>query len=127
VTVPRRLTFANFLSDLQWGALDATGLGPHSTAHDRFQEWVAAGIFVKLWQAGVEKFDELKGIDWEWLSMDGAMTKAPCGGEKHRPQSHGSGQKRGQTQSADRGTRSAGGAGGRGGQSARPEVSHRHP
>jgi putative transposase len=40
---------------------------------------VAAGVFVKLWQAGVEKFAELKGIDWSWLSMDGAMTKAPFG------------------------------------------------
>jgi putative transposase len=35
------------------------------------------------WQAGVEQFDELCGIDW--LSMDGAMTKAPLGGEKTRP------------------------------------------
>jgi putative transposase len=64
----------------QWGALDATGLCPYSTAHDRFQGWVAAGVFVKLWRAGVEQFDELKGLDWRWLSMDGAMTKAPLGG-----------------------------------------------
>ena len=64
----------------QWGALDATDLCPHSTAHDRFQEWGAAGVFLKLWQAGVEQFDELKGLDWSWLSMDGAMTKAPLGG-----------------------------------------------
>jgi transposase len=49
---------------------------------------VAAGVFLKLWQAGVEQFDDLKGIDWRWLSMDGAMTKAPLGGEKTRAQSH---------------------------------------
>ena len=85
----------------QWGALDATGLCPHSTAHDRFQEWVAAGVFLKLWRAGVSRFDELKGLDWNWLSMDGAMTKAPLGGEKNRAQSHGSGQKGSQTQRAD--------------------------
>ena len=47
----------------QWGALEATDLGRRSTAPDRFQEWVAAGVFLQLWQAGVEKFDELKGID----------------------------------------------------------------
>jgi putative transposase len=111
----------------QWGALDATDLCRRSTAHDRFQEWVAAGVFLQLWQAGVEQFDELKGIDWEWLSMDGAMTKAPFGGEKNRPQSHGSGQKRSQAQSADRGARGAGGPGGRRGQPARPEVGHRDP
>lgn len=79
----------------QWGALDATGLCPHSTAHDRFQEWVAAGVFLKLWQTGVEQFDELKGLDWSWLSMDGTMTKAPLGGEKNRAQSHRPGPKRG--------------------------------
>src|SRR5512142_3556893 len=71
----------------QWQALDETELVPHSTAHDRFQEWVAAGVVLKLWQGGVERFDELKGIDWDWLSMDGAMTKAPLGAEKNRPQS----------------------------------------
>jgi putative transposase len=70
----------------QWKALDQTDLCAGSTAHDRYQEWVAAGVFLKLWQVGVERFDELKGIDWEWVSMDGAMTKAPLGGEKKRPQ-----------------------------------------
>src|SRR5262250_349187 len=94
----------------QWAALDATALCPHSTAHDRFQQWVAAGVFLKLWQAGVEQFDELKGVDWRWLSMDGALTKAPLGGEKNRRQSYRSGQGRGQTQPADRGPRRAAGA-----------------
>jgi transposase len=69
----------------QWGALDATELCSHSTAHDRFQEWVVAGVFLKLWQAGGEQFDELKGLDWSWLSLDGAMTKAPLGGKKPTP------------------------------------------
>jgi transposase len=72
----------------QWKALDQTELCPGSTAHDRFQEWVKADVFLQLWQAGVAQFDELQGIDWDWLSMDGAMTKAPLGGEKNRPQSH---------------------------------------
>jgi putative transposase len=100
----------------QWGALDATDLCPHSTAHDRFQAWVAAGVLLKLWQAGVEQFDELKGLDWSWLSMDGAMTKAPLGGGKNRPQSHGPGQERRQTQPADRGARGPRGRGGSRGQ-----------
>ena len=51
-----------------------TELCAHSTAHDRFQEWVKAAVFLELWQAGVERFDELCGIDWDWLSMDGAMS-----------------------------------------------------
>ena len=66
----------------QWKALDHTDMVAGSTAHDRFQAWEEAGVFVKFWQAGMESFDELQGIDWAWLSMDGAMTKAPLGGEK---------------------------------------------
>lgn len=69
----------------QWKALDLPDLCPSSTAHDRYQAWVQAGVFLSLWQAGVEQFDELKGIDWAWLSMDGAMTKAPLGGQDTGP------------------------------------------
>src|SRR5262249_27301890 len=102
----------------QWRALDATELCPHSTAHDRFQQWVQAGVFLRLWQAGVEQFDELQGLDWHWLSLDGAMTKAPLGGEKNGPQSYRPRQTRGQTQSADRGARRTPRLGRRRGQSA---------
>ena len=87
----------------QWQALDQTELCAHSTAHDRFQVWVEAGVFLRLWQAGVARFAELRGIDWDWLAMDGALTKAPLGGEKNRAQSHRPGQVRRQTQPADRG------------------------
>ena len=68
----------------QWKALDATGICSGSTAHLRFQEWVAAGVFLELWRVGLERYDELKGLDWSWLSMDGAMTKFGRG-EKPAP------------------------------------------
>ena len=68
----------------QWKALDHTGICSGSTAHLRFQEWVEADVFLDFWRVGLEKYDELKGIDWRWLSMDGVMTKAPLGGEKNR-------------------------------------------
>src|SRR4051812_8149771 len=66
----------------QWNALNVTGICSSSAAHRRFQEWTAAGVFVTLWAQGLEEYDELKGLDWEWLAMDGAMTKAPLGGER---------------------------------------------
>lgn len=72
----------------QWAALNQTELCAKSTAHDRFAQWVEAGVFLKLWQVGLARFDELHGLDWDWLSMDGAMTKAPLGGEKDWPQPH---------------------------------------
>lgn len=66
----------------QWNALSATGICSSSAAHRRFQEWTSAGVFVTLWAQGLEEYDELKGLDWRWAAMDGAMTKAPLGGER---------------------------------------------
>jgi putative transposase len=102
----------------QWEALHQPELCAKSTAHDRFQAWVAADVFLHLWQAGGAQFDELKGIDWDWLSLDGAMTKAPLGGEKNRPASSRPRQRRRQAQPGDRGARRADRAGGRGGEPA---------
>lgn len=84
----------------QWKALDETNICSGSVAHARFQQWVARGVFLKFWQEGLQEYDECKGIDWDWQSMDGAMTKAPLGGEKNRCQSNGSRQKRRQAQFA---------------------------
>ncbi len=78
----------------QWNALNATGICSSSTAHLRFQAWTRAEVFRKLWENGLTEYDELQGIDWAWQSMDGAMTKAPLGGGKNRPQSYGSSQRR---------------------------------
>lgn len=95
----------------QWKALNATHFVPGSTAHDRFQEWVKAGVFLKFWESGLQDYDFFKGINWKWLSMDGAMTKAPLGGEKDGAQPHGSRQEGGQTQYPVRRARRAGGVG----------------
>lgn len=84
----------------QWEALEATGICPHSTAHDRFQEWVQTGVWKELWRVLLEEYDELEGLDWSYLSVDGIMTKAPLAavGKKRRAQSDGSRQVRGQTE-----------------------------
>jgi len=69
----------------QWKALDVTGICSSSSAHRRFQEWTQAGVFRTLWAQGLLDYDALKGLDWEWQAMDGAMTKAPPGKEKTGP------------------------------------------
>lgn len=69
---------------IQWKALPRS-LGASSTVHDRFQSWRAAGVFERLWIATLKEFDKQVGLDWEWQAMDGAMTKAPLGGEKRDP------------------------------------------
>jgi transposase len=71
---------------MQWNALDGTGLCSCSSAYRRFREWMDAGVFAAFWRMGLLEYDELKGIDWSWLALDGAMTKAPLGGEKNRSQ-----------------------------------------
>jgi transposase len=103
----------------QWNALSATGICPSSTAHDRFQQWIEEGFFLRFWQAGLAEYDAFNGIDWSWLSMDGAMTKAPLAGEKNRSQSHGSGQDRHETLAPGRSRGRAGGFRRRRGQSQR--------
>jgi putative transposase len=66
----------------QWNALRETTICSSSSAHRRFQEWVAAGVFAAFWREGLLAYDAVRGIDWEWLALDGAMGKAPLGGEK---------------------------------------------
>ncbi len=80
--------FSRLRTGCQWNALNATGICTSSSAHRRFQEWSEAGVFSQLWTIGLEEYDELKGIQWEWPELDGAMTKAPLGGEKNRAKSH---------------------------------------
>ena len=48
-----------------------------SNVHRYFQLWAAAGFFEAIWAVGLYEYDELKGLDWEWQSLDGCMTKAP--------------------------------------------------
>lgn len=80
-----------------WKALAQTELCAPSTAHDRFQEWMHAGVFLTLWQAGPEQFEELQGIDWSWYASKRVRAKLPWGGRKtsKNPTSRGkSGRKR---------------------------------
>ena len=60
----------------QWKALPRE-YGSGSTVHRTFQKWLAAGFFEKIWAKGLEQYDELEGIGWEWQSLDGCMVKAP--------------------------------------------------
>jgi transposase len=96
----------------QWKAMP-TEFGSGSAIHAYFQEWVALGVFEKLWKLALEEYDDLRGIDWQWQSLDGAMTKAPLGGEKNREKPNRSRQARRQTFRADRWSGSAVGRGGR--------------
>lgn len=61
---------------IQWNALPRE-LGASSTVYDRFRQWERQGFFERLWQAGLQEYDELAGIGWDWQSVDGSTVKAP--------------------------------------------------
>ena len=98
--------FYVLVTGCQWKAMPRE-FGSGSAIHAYFQEWVELGIFQKLWRVALEEYDELKGIDWEWQSLDGAMNKSPLGGEKNREKPDRSWQAGCQTVRVDRRARSS--------------------
>jgi transposase len=73
----------------QWKALPPQ-FGSPSTVHRYFQEWSQRRIFHRFWKKCLHTYDTRRGIGWRWQALDGAMTKAPLGGEKNRQKPHGS-------------------------------------
>lgn len=64
----------------QWKMLPKE-YGSASTCHRRFQEWVGKRrVFEKLWIRLLEIYDDIRGIEWEWQSLDSVSVKAPLGG-----------------------------------------------
>ena len=78
----------------EWKAIPPQ-YGSGSTLHLRFQQWERAGVWRRLWRAGLAEYDELEGIAWRWQSADASMGKAPLGGEANGAESDGPGEKRG--------------------------------
>ena len=70
---------------MQWQALKTTGLCHPSSAYRRFREWAAAGVFREFWRQGLLAYEAVTGVHWKWLALDGAMSKAPLGGQKTGP------------------------------------------
>ncbi len=53
------------VTGIQWCALPRW-FGLKSTVHRRFQEWVRARVFHKLWKWGLLLYDKEVGINWTW-------------------------------------------------------------
>ena len=66
----------------QWKALDATGLCKGLTVHSRFQGWVQVGRFTRVWDEVLQDYDNLIGLNFAWMALDGSLHKAPLGGKK---------------------------------------------
>jgi putative transposase len=85
---------------IQWNALPRE-LGASTTVYDRFRLWEQQGVFEHIWQAGLQEYDELEGIAWQWQSMDGVMTKARIAWSRDRRQSDRSRQAGNEAQSVE--------------------------
>ncbi|MEN3334288.1 MAG: putative transposase [Blastocatellia bacterium] len=68
----------------QWNAVPHE-YGSGKTLHRYFQRWSQARVCKRMWRAGLEEYDEIKGLEWKWQAVDGAMTKAPLGGQATGP------------------------------------------
>ena len=70
---------------IQWKALPKELFGSASSVHSYFRKWDKAGVFERIWEAGLAEYDELEGIAWEWQSIDGTTLKAPLAKESVGP------------------------------------------
>jgi transposase len=77
--------FSVLRTGIQWQACPRERFGPPSTVYYYFRQWVAAGVFGQLWAEALTVYDDLKGLEWTWQSVDGAMAKAPLGVRPRAP------------------------------------------
>ena len=52
-----------FRAGCKWNALPRN-LGAPGTVRNRFQEWRKAGVFQRLWRAGILTYDEMRAMVW---------------------------------------------------------------
>lgn len=68
----------------QWDAIPAE-FGSRSTCYRRFVEWTNAGVFKMMYVEMLLLYDEERGIEWAWASLDSVSVKAPKGGALRDP------------------------------------------
>ena len=54
-------------TEFRWKELPRS-MGASSTVNRRFQEWRMAGVFQRMWQAGILTYDELRELIWHGSS-----------------------------------------------------------
>lgn len=82
--VPDRVVFDKLVAKLVFGGSyvkHADAGCSATTIRTRRDEWIAAGCFATLEQIALDAYDRFVGLDLEHVTVDGRITKAPCGGE----------------------------------------------
>jgi transposase len=86
--IPDRIVFDKLIQILVFGCgyrriADATCSA--TTLRRRRDQWAAAGVAERLRLAVLAAYDRMLGLELEHLSVDGCITKAPCGGQVAGP------------------------------------------
>lgn len=82
--IPDRIVFDKLIQVLVLGAAYnkiADSTCSATTIRTRRDEWIAAGLFEALEQLCLQAYDRIVGLHLENVTVDGCITKAPCGGE----------------------------------------------
>jgi transposase len=75
----------------RWKAVPAA-FGSGATCHRRFQQWVRAGVWQRLWWAQLQRYDAAHRIGWDWQTTDSATVPSPPRPRRHGPGPDQSGQ-----------------------------------
>lgn len=85
VRIPDRVVFEHVIDALVHGSgyeRIASAASSDRTIRRRVGEWARLGLAERLHAVTLAAYDLIIGLELEDLSVDGCMTKAPCGGDK---------------------------------------------
>jgi transposase len=83
-----RVVFEHLLDALVHGSgyeRIATAACSDRTIRRRVKKWAKAGVGQRVHAVALHAYDLIIGLELEDLSVDGCLTKAPCGGDKAGP------------------------------------------
>lgn len=85
--VPDRTVFEYVVLALVHGSgyegLSSPGCSDH-TIRRRLNEWAEQGISEAVHALALQAYDRMIGLELSEMSVDGCVTKAPCGGDRAR-------------------------------------------
>jgi transposase len=83
--VPDRVVFEKLVQVLVFGCAYwriADESCSDTTLRRRRDEWIEGGVMERLREMALSAYDRIIGLELDDVSVDGCITKAPCGGEK---------------------------------------------
>ncbi len=87
--VPGRVVFEHVVAALVHGSgyerIATPGCSDRTIRMRRLAEWADTGIADALHAAALRAYDQVIGLELGDISVDGCLTKAPCGGERAGP------------------------------------------